>query len=194
MARRNLKSMTEIDFFFYYNKDVDGITKFSNLCLLRRDINTCLGINPNDLTSKLGYNALWPGAMGIFAGIDLLAKFYSGCDNDKSRARFINYVENFICKKYKEELYQLRNALLHSFGLHSEKEKKVYKFRLNQAPICLIKKIANDNYCVSIIKLHELFEKSIAEFLLIYPSLNSYKKFSELYFKYGVTEIKPGLC
>ena len=189
--------MTDIDFFFHYDNNCEGKTKFSNLCLLRRDINTCFDINPNDLISKIGYNALWPGTMGILAGIDLLAKFYCGSDDKKSRERFINYVTKFIDKKYKEEIYQLRNALLHSFGLYSEstKQNKAYKFILTQDPSYLIKHKENSNQiCVSVKKLHELFEKSITEFSLIYPSLDSYKKFKELYQKYGATEITPGLC
>lgn len=189
--------MTDQDFFFQYDKDPSGKTKFSNLSLLRRDINTCFDINPNDTSSKLGSSALWPGTMAILAGIDLLAKFYCGDDdNSKSRGRFINYVEKFIDGKHKEELYQLRNALLHSFGLYSVgKDNKIYRFILTQDPSYLIKhKADTDKYCISIKKLHELFEKSITDFSNVYPTLDSYTKFDEYFIKYGTTEIgKNGL-
>lgn len=190
------KKMTDKDFFFQYDKDPSGKTIFSNLGLLRRDIYTCFNINPNDLTSELGSQALWPGTMGILAGIDLLAKFYSGDDAfDKSRPRFINYVEKFIDSKFKEELYQLRNALLHSFGLYStDKNGRVYKFKLTQDSNFLIKPTSTaDKYCVSVKILHEKFEESIPNFQRLYPKLDSYKKFDEFFKKYGTTEIKAGI-
>lgn len=119
--------MTDLEFFFKYEKDISGKTTFSNLNLLHRDIYTCFNINPNDLQSTIGSSALWPGTMAIFAGIDLLAKFYSGNDDyKKSRQAFKDYTYEFIDQAYVEELYQLRNALLHSFGLYSVNSKKKF--------------------------------------------------------------------
>ena len=189
--------MTDHDFFFQYEKDISGKTKFSNLNLLRRDIHTCFDTNPNDLTSKIGTCALWPGTMAILAGIDLLAKFHAGDDAyDKSRPRFINYADQFIDSTVKEELYQLRNSLLHSFGLFStDKSGKVYKFVLTQDPTFFIKHDSTtDKYCVSIKNLKDKFEKSIEEFYKIYPELYSYAKFEELFKKYGTTEIGITQC
>ena len=111
--------MTDLEFFFKYEKDISGKTTFSNLNLLRRDIYTCFNINPNDLKSIIGSSALWPGTMAILAGIDLLAKFYLGNDDyNNSKQAFKNYTHEFIDQDYVEELYQLRNALFHSFGLY----------------------------------------------------------------------------
>jgi hypothetical protein len=126
--------MTDQDFFFHYDIDTSGKNKFSNLCLLRRDINTCFGKNPNDPNTTLSFSALWPGTMAILAGIDLLAKFYSGDDNQsKSKTRFKNYTEEYIDRTFFEEIYQLRNSLLHSFGLHSsDNAGNFYRFVLNQ--------------------------------------------------------------
>lgn len=50
---------------------------FSQLYLLRRDISTCFGIDP-DNGQRLPTQALWPGVMAICAGIDLLGKFLAG--------------------------------------------------------------------------------------------------------------------
>ena len=191
------KNMTDQDFFFQYDKDPSVKTKFSNLNLLRRDIYTCLGTNPDNLSLKLGSSALWPGTMGILAGIDLLAKFFAGEDAYyESKDRFIKFANEYIDKSVSEELYQLRNALLHSFGLYSKgKGGKEYMFVLTQDPSFFIKysPIA-DKYFISIKTLHDKFEKSIAVFYSEYPTSDSYNKFDELFKKYGTTEIGKSIC
>ncbi len=189
--------MTDDDFFFDYDKNVENKICFSNLSLLRRDINTCFGKNPNDPSIKIEYIAIWPGTMGILGGIDLLAKFYCGDDSfENSRSRFIKYTEKFIDSKYKEELYQLRNSLLHSFGLFSKgKNSKEYKFILTRSKGFLIKrKDLSNSYCVSVDNLHEKFEASITEFKKIYSSLESFQNFESLFKKYGSTEINKNSC
>lgn len=92
---------------------------FSVLYLLRRDISQCMGINPNT-GCKTDNQAIWPGVMAILSGIDLLGKFYAGSDVGQVGIRFKSYVEKYfndIKEEDKETIYQLRNALLHSFGL-----------------------------------------------------------------------------
>jgi hypothetical protein len=187
--------MTDLEFFFKYEKDISGKTTFSNLNLLRRDIYTCFNINPNDLKSTIGSSALWPGTMAILAGIDLLAKFYLGNDDyNNSKQAFKNYTYEFIGQEYVEELYQLRNALLHSFGLYSTYRKKVYKFVLTEDPSFFIKNnLTNDRCIVSIKTLHHKFEESIINFHNRYKDLDSYDKFDELFKKYGISEIGNSL-
>jgi hypothetical protein len=187
--------MTDLEFFFKYEKDISGKTTFSNLNLLRRDIYTCFNINPNDLKSTIGSSALWPGTMAILAGIDLLAKFYLGNDDyNNSKQAFKNYTYEFIEQEYVEELYQLRNALLHSFGLYSMYRKKVYKFVLTEDPSFFIKNNSSNDRCIVSIKtLHHKFEESICDFYNRYKDLDSYDKFDELFKKYGKTEIGNSL-
>ena len=187
--------MTDLEFFFKYEKDISGKTTFSNLNLLRRDIYTCFNINPNDLKSTIGSSALWPGTMAILAGIDLLAKFYLGNDDyNNSKQAFKNYTYEFIEQEYVEELYQLRNALLHSFGLYSMYRKKVYKFVLTEDPSFFIKNNSSNDRCIVSIKtLHHKFEESICEFYNRYKDLDSYDKFDELFKKYGISEIGNSL-
>ncbi len=77
--------------------------------------------------------------MGICAGIDLLGKFFVGND-DKGGVgkRFRNFLITYfsVPQNDAETLYQLRNSLLHSFGLYSEvtdkagKVVQIYKFVL----------------------------------------------------------------
>ena len=81
------------------------------------------GINP-DTGEDVSYRALWPGAMAMLAGIDLLAKFFAGCDRPgKVGERFLLFIEQFFVGMHstdREVIYQLRNSLLHSFGLYSQ--------------------------------------------------------------------------
>jgi hypothetical protein len=67
--------MSPIDLFFQSpNNFDDNQDNFSTLFALRRDIYICMGINPND-NATIESRALFPAAMAIMAGIDLLAKF-----------------------------------------------------------------------------------------------------------------------
>ena len=100
---------------------------FSTLYLLRRDAAKCMGKNPNtyEQQSEAEFSqALWPGLMAVFAGIDLLAKFYKDDDQGPIGERFEAYVEKFICPdhpEWKKSLWKLRNAVMHSFGLYGGK-------------------------------------------------------------------------
>jgi hypothetical protein len=76
------------------------------------------------------YRRLFASTMVIFAGIDLLAKFYAGNDdggstqrNEKSmgaiRARFESFAETYMgSTEAAETLWEVRNAMMHSFGLY----------------------------------------------------------------------------
>lgn len=90
-----------------------GANPVGNLHLLRRDINTAYAAE-----------AKWLGVMGIMAGIDLLAKLYAGTDTNGVGTRFRNFVNQYITgnnNQQTEVIYQLRNSLLHSFGLYSKR-------------------------------------------------------------------------
>jgi hypothetical protein len=123
------------------------------LYLLRRDINSCLE-----------HGILFPGAMGILVGIDLLGKFLSG--NDLRREvgdRFKNFVSEYfdLVPSNVEVVYQLRNSLLHSFGLRS--------------PKCQLRIVASGSdpmliesfpavFTPDLIRLHQRFEQAIADY------------------------------
>jgi hypothetical protein len=52
-------------------------------------------LDPNTGAS-IQYQAVWPGAMAIFAGVDLLGKFYAGNDaTDRVGDRFRGFLEAF---------------------------------------------------------------------------------------------------
>jgi len=134
------------------------------LRLLRRDILFCLSaIGPQS------QRALWPGAMAIFAGIDLAAKFYKGDDAfGQVGSRFTEFVRQYfqsISTEGAETLYQLRNALLHSFGLYSRTKKKVYRFTLTACDVePLIQPIPPEAYQVDLIVLHTCFERALCRY------------------------------
>ncbi len=176
--------------FFKHPSDFDGgIGNHSTLYLLRRDTYQCFGYNPNN-SEKINFQALFPATMAVMAGIDLLAKFlYSDSNNGVSK-RFKDYVERYIDDNSKEELYQLRNSLIHSFGLYSEgKQGKIYRFILDRKG-GLVNNLTGDLYVVNIDLLWEKFEKSInlyREDLIQNPSLQ--QTFMEMFPKYGTIGI-----
>lgn len=145
---------------------------FSQLYLLRRDISTCFGINPNN-GQPLPTQALWPGVMAICAGIDLLGKFFVGNDNrGEVGLRFREFLGTYfgISQNDAEIIYQLRNSLLHSFGLYSEIKDRAgnitcrYSFILSRTRGTLITVLDNDNFLIDIEILRTEFENAIAAY------------------------------
>lgn len=182
--------MTPMEFFFQDPRDFNEHQgAYSTLFLLRRDILTSFGINPND-NSKIKYQVLFPRAMAIMAGIDLLSKFYF-TDNDvqgnKSGDRFKGYIDKYIDTTNKEVLYQLRNSLLHSFGLYSkDRQGKEYNFILNQSPTSFISTTDYRNYYISIVKLLEKFENSIISYSAELSNDSVLQtNFNQMFVKYG---------
>ena len=186
--------MNKVEFFFQNPKEFNesqGV--YSTLFLLRRDILTCFGVNPND-NSKLEYRSILPGIIAIMAGIDLLSKFhFTDKENigNKSGDRFKNFVSKYIDNENKEVLYQLRNSLLHSFGLYSkDKHGKEYNFILEFFRDQLIFKVDEINYIISIKELHKKFEDSIHKYMNDIINDDILKEnFDHMYHKYGVIGI-----
>jgi hypothetical protein len=137
------------------------------LHLLRRDIFFCLGWDPTT-GAKTSHPTLWPGGMAILAGIDLVAKFYKGDDTvGQVGPRFRSYVsDNFhgIEQGDEETIYQLRNALLHSFGLYSQTRSQIYRFRLSATKAPLVHNFQGDFFQLDLLTLHEIFEKSLEKY------------------------------
>ena len=136
------------------------------LYVLRQDISWCLG---HDAVSGQ-YNplpTLWPGAMAILAGVDLLGKYRAGNDDrEKVGQRFKDFLRDYFpldaddC----ETLYQLRNALLHSFGLYSRNRNREYLFQLVPGGFSLLTEIEPGLYQVDIAALHQTFEQAVTRY------------------------------
>lgn len=192
----------------------------SQLYLLRRDIDTCFGTNPNTgyqlnpidkvTHNKIYCKAIWPGAMCILAGIDLLGKFLTGSDKsfgsreDSGKWRFENFAKRYIDVSDSESsiLYQLRNSLLHSFGLYSEEVDKkgnvktTYNFIVSQGFPYFIKHIENDYFQVDVQILREKFSMAIDKYEKDLKD-NSREDFEELnqnFIKMYPKHAKPMLC
>ena len=121
--------MDDAEFFFQCPPDKRAIqqagqTKHSTLSALRGDVDFCMGIDRSIGTPPpvAPRRALWSGAITIMAGIDLLAKFYAGCDDTargKVGERFKTFVKKWfgLSEGHAAILYQLRNSLMHSYSL-----------------------------------------------------------------------------
>ena len=164
------------------------------LHLLRRDIFLCLGFDPvsQDRTSHF---ALWPGGMAILAGVDLLAKFLKGDDSrGQVGSRFCEYINKYfqpISSSDEKAIYQLRNSLLHSFGLYSKNNSSVYRFILSANNSKLIESLGSDIYKIDIIALHQKFEISLDKYT---NDLNSdvvlQTNFLKVFENYGAVQVR----
>jgi len=133
--------------------------------------------------------------MAILAGIDLLAKFYAGSDKiNEVGPRFRKFIGKYfspLSPNDQETVYQLRNSLLHSFGLYSETAKgRKYQFALGQDLGNFISSPGTDVYVIDIRELHRRFESAVIQYqseLENDPTLEKY--FSTLFAKYGAIRI-----
>lgn len=141
--------------------------QFGILYLLRCDINSCLGAE-GGMANRHPQQIQWPGAMCVFAGVDLLAKFFAGDDGQGVGFRFKEFATTYfdLTDSEVEALYQLRNSMLHSFGLYSRgRNGTAYRFQLvSSGSRPLIRHTSPDHYLVDVISLHEDFEKAVRKY------------------------------
>ena len=163
---------------------------YSTLYLLRRDIGACLG---TDLATKKPNRppvAQWPWAMAILAGVDLLAKFYSGSDRGSVGTRFKAFLQSKYFNNLKNAdaciLYHLRNSLLHSFGLYSFGRNREYWFTLIARYDPLIEAVKTDHYKIDVLTLYEKFESGVELYITdLKPDPDLQNKYFLLFHKYG---------
>lgn len=166
------------------------------LYLLRRDIDICMGIDPTS-RQPMAYQAKWPGAMAMLAGIDLLAKFYVGSDDNgrgKVVERFRKFLEQFfteLSQADRDVIYQLRNSLLHSFGLYSKSGEKEYRFVLtDHGSGLLVSSAPPHQYCIDLRVLHSEFEKAVAAYQAALDSDSQLQhNFAAMFVNYGRVHI-----
>ena len=159
----------------------------SSLYLLRRDIDTAFGINPNN-GERIAYSVLFPGVMCIMAGIDLMAKFSFG-DTGKVGDRFIVFCNKYIPGADSQLLWLLRNSIMHSFGLYMKRDKREYRFILSrfEGPKQLFAVDNDGHYWVSIDQLKSAFERSISLFQSdVMGNKTNKTVFSEMFELYGI--------
>jgi hypothetical protein len=179
--------------------------RFGILYLLRRDVDVCMGNDPNSgirIEGASHSEALWPGAMAVMAGIDLLAKFYVGKDAYRGvGGRFRKFLEKYFglnTETDRDVIYQLRNSLLHSFGLYSgDRQNNIYRFSLSQNGN-LITPPANPSdvsgrYVVNLRTLHQQFENAVTGYkdsLEVGQERHQLQQsFNKMFPKYGAIDI-----
>ncbi len=147
---------------------------------------------------KINYSAIWPGTMAILAGIDLLGKFYAGDDSGRGNpqkgvgARFKSFTEKYLIqnKTDAETLYQLRNSLLHSFGLYSKTSKGEYRFILTRGSQQFITNTNEGQYVIDVSILWNKFEEGIESYFQeLYQVHELQKKFELMFDNYGGARI-----
>lgn len=163
------------------------------LYLLRRDALQCLGVDPNTSMPTMP-KAIWPGTMTVLAGVDLLGKFHAGNDNSgEVGQRFQNFVRSYFPQLNQGDetaIYQLRNALLHSFGLYSTFKSEIFRFTVTCDRRQLVTRVDNENVLVDLATLHDEFEQAVRNYqceLDKSPALQS--NFTNMFPKYGFTHI-----
>lgn len=158
----------ERDLFFEDPVNYVEANKSSILHLLRRDIYRCMGYTiQNGMWVKNAEPIIWPGSMAVLTGIDLLGKFYAGNHNDREvGSRFKAYCEKYICSPGDAKvIYELRNSLVHSFGLSSA----TYLFQFSSSSskdlvTMLSGQGTNCYYRIDLYTLREKFEQSIEKY------------------------------
>ncbi len=158
---------------------------FSTLYLLRRDAKSCLE-----------HGIQWPGAMCVMAGIDLLGKFFDGSDSVAgSSKRFRTFAGKYLhlSASAPEALYQLRNALLHSFGLFSAAKTRNYQFQLRAegglAPI--VEHLAKGIVKIDLLCLYHGFDAAVSEYRNdLRTTTNLQNSFDGMFPRYGKIPIR----
>jgi hypothetical protein len=183
--------MADLDWFFQDPK-TKPVEPLSYLHLLRRDIDHCFGVDPDTQDVVCGFNprlqkevrpkhpetgkdiwcrATWPGVMAILTGVDHLGMFLLGSDKAGSANRFKAFAKrympaaNYTAIDGPEVLYQLRNAMMHSFGSLSDsfKDGETYQVALMPPQKELIMRTAHgpNVYTVDAEQLHKAFDDAI---------------------------------
>jgi hypothetical protein len=186
----NLQS--NIALFLKSPNDFDGREGVhSTLFLLRREASLCFGYDPNN-NQKIKFEALFSATMAVLAGIDLVAKFVYRDFASEVGTRFTDFVSKYMDTSFHEELYQLRNSLLHSFGLYSEtRNGKVYHFVLARDQGKLVQQVSDKSYLVDVTLLWKKFNESIVIYQReLMASANLQHIFSEMFPKYGLVGIQ----
>jgi hypothetical protein len=155
--------------------------KYSTLYHLRRNIQFCFG----DGSVGAQVPAPWPGALCIMAGIDLLSLFHAGISNadgsmpagcsslDKwkytNEGRFTQFIKDQFdapANKRFQQLWKLRNTLMHSFGIQVRGKEK-FRLSADRSATTLVKTIRSSPpsiYAVDLCVLQKSFEAAIQKY------------------------------
>lgn len=193
-----------IDMFFTPPTALDpaaGRIRYSTLYLLRRDVDFCFGIDHVTRQRRPGAGAaLFPGTMAIMAGIDLLAKCQHGTE-EVGKTGFKEFLIKYfglnpaLAKEHAEAIYQLRNGLLHAFGLSSRDRSRLeYQFVLTEDQPDLIRVVHFSavvwHVLIDLRVLRQRFEEAIELYRNdVRKDPNLQKKFIRVFKRYGIVMV-----
>jgi hypothetical protein len=132
--------------------------------------------------------------MTVLAGVDLLGKFYAGNDEvGKVGDRFKGFITRYfqqLSQDEKEAIYQLRNALLHSFGLYSKTKSATFRFTVTCSGRALVTRADAESVLVDLSTLHRNFEDAIQRYTQdLEGSAELQANFTNMFPSYGYTNI-----
>jgi hypothetical protein len=132
--------------------------------------------------------------MAILAGIDLVAKFLKGDDSiGQVGQRFRDYITKYflpISSGDEKAIYELRNSLLHSFGLYSQTRTNTYRFMLSANNFALVQSLGADSYQIDLRTLHQKFENSLGKYVNdLNVDVTLQNNFLKMFPKYGAVHI-----
>ncbi len=161
----------------------------STLFLLRRELATLNNAFPGAM--------LWPKAMLMMAGIDLMAKFKYNSDRISGGAigqRYRDFCYAYIVdaganrNRDADLMWQLRNSMLHSFGVYSDRGTG-HRFLLDYAPgSSLIRVNAGGRFVVNLKVFFQRFGSSIRQFNQ-HVAANPIQLTQQMFDKYGFIHI-----
>lgn len=172
----------------------ENCKKYSTLYLLRMDAQRCYQIAPP---------IYWLSAIALLSGVDLLAKLYNGSDSiNQGGPRFKDFVNRFMAAGDGIKMWDLRNAMMHSYGVfHTEPDpaggsRLEKRFRLTAhgalgAPIAGASIFnvgsSSDVFELDILELRVAFDMAVADYethIRATPS-EQLSKFEPMFEKYG---------
>ncbi len=128
LDKETREEIDRINFFFSSTND-KGLIPFSSLYLLQKHVEICFGLK-NSTFQK----AIWPGAIALLCGIDMLSTYYSNSDKSSSSV-FTEFCNKCMGTSDEESnaIFILRNALVHCYSLRAidDSTGRFFKFLLN---------------------------------------------------------------
>lgn len=190
----------KIPCFFKQPAPITELGTFSSLFMIRCEAQDCLigkVIDEDEVIDEamLGEHRLFAALMVVMAGVDLLAKFYAGSDNNGGvRTRIEDFAARYMFPSAKDPdrsaraLYLgLRNPLLHSFTLYDQ---TLTIWLVNRQPNFDIFEDPErpDRFLISVEGVYLAFVRGLRTYYAdLVNSADLRAKFEAMYEKYGNT-------
>jgi len=188
---------------FQIDRERDKIS-FGTLYLLRRElVETGFSVEKIQPESVFSARPLekrpFASTMLTCTGIDLLGKFLAGHDADDDRnqkcqsrngQRFKAFCKRFLHISEEEMLWELRNSMMHSFGLYlSARTNRTYRLT-SDLDGQVVKRIEGENWQISASSLYWAFIAGVEEYeQAVRANYRLEENFARMFPKYGTLEM-----